>query len=135
LPAPADHDELALDVPEHVVRDQNFTVKLRFTGAGDLHAVSSQLRWNGLLVSPVRVEPGDLARAQEAVVLSAEPGNVDVAVVGSNRPGLSGTGVLALVTFHAVASGDPAITIATLDGRDRNNGHLFVTGPGETPRA
>src|SRR5205823_12615925 len=25
--------------------------------------------------------------------------------------------------------------IAALDGRDRNNGHLFVTGPGETPRA
>jgi hypothetical protein len=54
------------------------------------------------------------------VVLSTGPGNVDAAVMGTDR-GIAGEGVLAAVTFRAKASGDPRVLIAGLDARDRGN--------------
>ena len=54
-------------------------------------------------------------------MLSSGPGDVDVAVLGRDRTGLSGDGVIAMVTFRASAGGDPRIGIASVDARDRAN--------------
>jgi hypothetical protein len=52
---------------------------------------------------------------------------VDCAVLGANR-GLAGDGVLARVTFRAVASGDPQVKLATVDARDVQNEKVVLAG-------
>jgi flagellar hook assembly protein FlgD len=55
-----------------------------------------------------------------AAVLSSEPGDVDVALLGSGA-GLSGEGDLARITFRVKSAGDAAITLAEVTGRDAQN--------------
>ena len=76
--------------------------------------------------------------SQSAAVLSAQPGGVDAAVLGAERPGFSGRGVLATVSFRARANGAPAIVVASMDGRDRANHKVYVSGarqPGDLTTA
>jgi hypothetical protein len=121
IPAAADRDELTLDVPSRVVAGQTFTAELRMKGAGNLQAVSTHLGWDPAVVEPTSVSAGTLALAQDGLVLSSGPGDVDVAVLGRDRPGLSGEGVIATVDFRSKVSGDPRVGIASVDARDRSN--------------
>ncbi len=120
-PAAAGRDELALEAPSRVQSGASFSVALRMQGAGDLRAVSTQLGWDPSVAEPVSVRAGALALSQDGLVLSSGPGNVDVAVLGRDRAGLLGDGVIATVSFRAKASGDPRIGIASVDARDRTN--------------
>jgi len=52
---------------------------------------------------------------------------VDAALLGANR-GFMGEGVLATVTFRALANGAPAVTLAKLDARDATNQPLALAG-------
>jgi hypothetical protein len=121
IPAAADHDELTLDAPAEVRSGETFAATLRFTGAGDIKGVSTQLGWDAGTVEPLSVRAGSEALAQGGMVLSTGPGDVDAAVVGRDRAGFSGQGELATVMFRAKADGHPGIGIATLDARDNSN--------------
>jgi hypothetical protein len=130
VPAAADRDELTLAVPSRVRAGEMFTAELRMKGAGNLQAVSTQLGWDPAVVEPTSVEAGTLALAQDGVVLSSGPGDADVAVLGRDRPGLSGEGVIATVGFRAKASGDPHVGIASVDARDRSNQQVALSSGG-----
>jgi hypothetical protein len=55
------------------------------------------------------------------VVFSGAAGIVDAALVGARERGLAGDGVLATVSFRAIAAGAPGVTIASVDARDLRN--------------
>jgi hypothetical protein len=126
-PVAAASDELTLDGPAQVVAGTTFTVSLRLKGAGDLQGLSAQLGWDRSIAEPVSVDAGGLAATQNAVVLSSGAGNVDCALLGANR-GLTGEGVLATVTFRALANGAPAVTLAKLDARNLGNQPVALAG-------
>jgi len=103
-----------------VTAGQTFTVTLRVKGAGDLQGLSTQLGWNKSVATPVSVAAAPFAAAQGAVVFSAQAGDVDAAVLGTDRA-FAGEGDLATVTFRAVQTGNPQVTIASVDARDTQN--------------
>ena len=121
LPAAADRDELTLDAPTLVRPGESFAVTLRLSGAGDLTGLSTQLGWNPGVAEPVSYVVGGWAAAQGAIVLSAGPGGVDAALVGRDRPGFLGDGILATVGFRALAGGDPGIGVVNVDARNGAN--------------
>jgi hypothetical protein len=126
-PVAAASDELTLDGPAQVTAGTTFTVSLQMKGAGDLQGLSAQLGWDRAVAEPVSVEAGGLATTQNAVVFSSGAGNVDAALLGANR-GFMGEGVLATVTFRALANGAPAVTLAKLDARNLGNQPVSLAG-------
>lgn len=127
LPVAAASDELWLEGPAKVTAGGTFTVSLRLKGAGDLQGLSAQLGWDRGIAEPVSVEAGGLATTQNAVVFSSGAGNVDAALLGANR-GFVGEGVLATVTFRALANGAPGVTLAKLDARNLGNQPVALAG-------
>ncbi len=126
-PALADHDAVALEAPDRVSVGEMFRVTLKLAGAGDLQGLSTKLSWDPAVAEPLSVAPGELASAQNALVLSGAPGQVDVAVLGQDA-GLAGEGALAVVTFRATASGDPKLAIVSTDARDAANRKVNLGG-------
>ena len=120
-------DELKLEGPAKVVEGTTFTVSLRLAGAGDLQGLSLQLGWDRAVAEPVSVEAGALLAEQNGVVFSSQAGDVDAALLGANR-GLTGEGVLATVTFRALASGTPNVTLAKVVARDATNQPVALAG-------
>jgi hypothetical protein len=57
----------------------------------------------------------------EGIALSPRPGTVDAAFLGVRPGGPPSNGVMATMTFIAVAAGNPAIRIASVDARDAAN--------------
>jgi len=135
-PAPATRDELRLESPADVVAGTSFVTRLRMSGTGAVHAVSARLAWDAAVVEPVEVTAGGFLAAQEGVVFSPAPGTVDLAVLGAGRPGVSGEGEVALVTFRALRSGAPALRLTSADARDASNRRVnLATGVNATRQA
>jgi len=137
-PAAAVANELRLTMPANLPGvGGTFDVTLRLAGAGDAQGISTQLAWDPAVVEPVAVARGDLAGRQgrDAVVLSAQPGNVDAALLGVG-PGFAGEGELARVSFRVKAAGDPAIGIGSVEARDAQLRSLamgFIGAPNAAP--
>ena len=119
LPVAADRDEVSLGTPSNVTAGGTFAVRVNLKGAGDMHGIAAQLGWDHAVAEPISVEVNEMGTRQGAIVLMPEPGYVIAIVPGADRAGFVGDGALATVTFRAKATGDPAVTIATLDARDR----------------
>lgn len=117
-------DEIALELPAEARADGggDFEVIVRWQGAGDAQAVSVDLAYDAARVRPISVAGGELLARQSrgAAVLSAGPGNVDVALLGDG-PGLSGGGELARVRFQRLAAGPAGVSLARVRARDRLN--------------
>jgi hypothetical protein len=107
-----------------------FIVKLEFESAGDIQAISTMLGYDAAKVEPIGVGPGELLSRQPipAAVFSSEPGNVDVARLGT-RATLDGAGTLAEVRFRVKASGDPAIVVREVLARDTENHPVALDAP------
>jgi len=120
-------DEVWVEGPAQVTAGATFAVSLRMRGAGDVQGLSAQLGWDGAVAEPVGYEAGGLALAQDGLVLSARPGSVDAAVLGSGRA-FTGEGVLATVTFRALRTGAPQVALAALDARDAGNRKVTLAG-------
>ncbi len=129
-------DVVTVDAPSAVTSGETFTATLRLQGAGDLQGISAQLGWNHDVAVPVSVQSGAMLDEQNGVALSAGPGEVDAALLGTREQGLSGTGNLAIVTFRATASGNPGVGLSKADGRNAANAHvaLGLAGVAATPR-
>jgi len=121
-------DQLALDVPDAPAPGQTFDVGLRLSTPGDVKGLSVMLACDRAVVEPVGVEAGELLTAQHlpSVVLSSEPGNVDVAVLGAGET-VRGQGIVAVARFRVLAAGDPAIRMASAIARDKDN-HVLALG-------
>ncbi|MBK7770521.1 MAG: hypothetical protein IPI48_08310 [bacterium] len=131
-PAPVARNFLMLDVAPLPSIGQTFTVSIRMEGDGTVQGLSIPLLWNNAAVQPVSVTPGALLAAQggTAAVYMPQPGLVDAALLGLRQRGLSGAGVLAVVTFEVVGAGQPGLSIGLVDGRSQANAPLGVSSGG-----
>jgi hypothetical protein len=119
---PALVDELQLDSPAHVaLANGEYVVTLRVGGTGHIQALSTHLSWDPAIVEPVDAAAGEMLAQQHGVMLSARPGSVDAAILGTVQGGVTGSGVLATVRFRVRADGDPRISIGSVDARDAQN--------------
>jgi flagellar hook assembly protein FlgD len=133
----AERNAVSLSVPELPAVDQTFTVSVNLEAAGDLQGLSLQLGWDPAVVEPVAVEEGNLLahQAGQAFALSAAPGNVDIAVLGTGLA-LTGEGEAARVTFRVKAKGDAAIRMASAEGRGTDNRAIALgAGSSAPPKA
>jgi hypothetical protein len=121
--AKAVSDEVRLSVPATPAVGQTFTVGVDLSGAGDIQALSLLLNFDRNVVEQVSVAAGELLKQQASpgVALSSEPGDVDVAVLGTANGGMAGTGRIAEVTFRVKAAGDAGISIQHLEARNGSN--------------
>src|SRR5439155_4669697 len=121
-PASVSTNQLVLHVPELPAIGETFTATLELAGAGNIQALSAHLGYDAAVVEPISVEGGALLadQALPATVLSSEPGDVDVALLGSGA-GLEGHGEIARVTFRVKAAGAAAIRLAETLARDAEN--------------
>jgi len=117
-------DEVVVEAPAAVGAGADFTVTVRARGTGALRGVSFRLAWNAAVAAPVAVAGGALLDANGGVAYSPGAGALDAGVLSVD--GLLGEGVLATVTFHAVASGDPQIAMAEIEGRDSENAVVAI---------
>jgi hypothetical protein len=122
----ADRDELLLEAPDRVVAGDNVTVSLLLKSTGAVQGLATKLSWDPGVVEPVGYAAGDLAGSQGALVLSARPGTVDAAVLGTGA-GFRGEGTVATVAFRALNGGDPKIHLASADARDQQNRKVSLT--------
>jgi len=120
-PVAAAHDELSIEVPAPVSGVATLTAKLVMRGSGVVHGLSATLAWDASVVEPTGHEAGAWLTQQHGLAFSPAPGTVDLAVLGSEGPGLSGEGELASVTFRVLRPGDPGIGFARVDARDGGN--------------
>jgi hypothetical protein len=113
---------------------ETFDVSIVGAGAGDLVALSLALGYDAAVVEPLAVEPGELLELQAApsIVLSPQPGRVDVALLGADAR-LVGEGELARVRFRVRAAGDPAIALRSAEGRDGSNRTVDLAGLAAPP--
>jgi len=121
-PAPASMDELRIEAPSRVVEGETtVAVDLVARGTGRIQGLSTRLSWDGSVVEPIAVYPGEFLLAQGGVAFSPEPGVVDAAALGAGSGGISGEGVLATVSFRVIGPGAAQIRVAALDARDAAN--------------
>jgi len=111
-------------------------VELWGATGGRIQGLSARLEWNAAAVTPVDVESGELLTRQgrSSTVLSAQPGTVDLALLGVGR-GIEGSGALARVRFMVIGEGDPAISLVQVDARDRQNRKVDVVTDGSVVAA
>jgi hypothetical protein len=124
--AVADRDELLLETPERVALAGGVaSVRLLLRSTGAVQGLASRLSWDPAIVAPVGYAAGALAASQGALVLSARPGSVDAAVLGTGA-GFRGEGVVATLTFRVLQAGDPKIRLASAEARDQQNRRVVL---------
>ncbi|MFN8586384.1 MAG: FlgD immunoglobulin-like domain containing protein [Candidatus Eisenbacteria bacterium] len=121
----ASADEVSLDRPSVFGADGRMTAHLNLRGTGMVQGLSLKLTWDPAVVTLESTAPGQMADDLGALVLTGAPGTVDVAMLGVSS-GLQGEGTIANVTFRRIGPGDPAIALASADGRDAGNAHVTV---------
>jgi hypothetical protein len=128
-------NELVLRAPDHVAAGGEIEVELTATGNGLVQALSVGLSWNPAVVAPAGFAAGAMIDEQNGVVLSAEPGTLDAALLGRSRAGLTGEGTIATMRFRVLAEGDPGFGIASVDARDGSNRKVtMAASTGVIPR-
>jgi hypothetical protein len=127
-------DALALVVPALPAVGETFEVGLRFEGSGAVRALSVELGYDPAVVEPAAVVDGELLASQAAphIMLSAHPGNVDVALLGGSG-GIVGQGTLATVRFRVLAGGAANIVLAASKARDAGNREVTLGGTLSVP--
>jgi len=94
-----------------------FQVPVVLNGASDVASIALQMQYDATKISLQNVSPGDLlsrdGQAAPPIHTDSPPGNV---IIGMSRPpgthGISGTGVVCVLTFQAKASGPSNLSIA-----------------------
>ena len=115
-PGPAGNVNLMLNLPASVINGTSFQVPVVLTGGTDVAAVPLQVQYDPAKLSLVNVGDGDLLNRDGQVVQMAHrddgPGNITLNV---SRPpgasGVSGAGVVCVLTFQAKASGPTNLSI------------------------
>ena len=120
-------DHLSIDAPALVHAGDTFTVLVRMHGAGGAQGVSTPLVWDNAVAHLTTTVAGAWLTAQNGVMFSPRAGTIDAALLGLRETGMTGSGVLAEITFTAVATGDPHVRIGTIIARDAFNHPLLLT--------
>lgn len=108
--APAGKVNLMLNLPSSVINGTTFQVPVVLTGGSDVTSVPMQIQYDPAKLSLVNVGDGDLLTRDGQVVQMAHrddgPGDLTVNVSRPpGAPGVSGAGVVCVLTFQAKASG------------------------------
>jgi len=114
-------ERVGLRAPALVEAGQQFEVAVEFTGAGRAQGVSAEVAWDPGVVELLGTASSGWVEAQRGVVLSAQPGTVDAALLGARGTGLVGSGTLAKLTFRARRVGDPGLRLGRVLARDAAN--------------
>ena len=114
--APAGNVNLLLNSPGQVVNGTTFQVPVVLTGGTDVSAVPLQVQYDPSKISLVNVGDGDLLNRDGQVVSMAHrddgPGNITLNVSRPpGAPGVSGAGVVCVLTFQAKAQGQTNLSI------------------------
>ena len=120
-------DRLSVEGPVLVQAGETFTVRIHIFASGGTQGASVPLTWDHAVAQPTTAVAGTWLTAQDAVMLSPRPGQVDAARLGVHETGLTGIGVLAEVTFTALATGDPRVSIGAVIARDSYNRAVTLT--------
>ena len=107
---------LMLNSPGTVINGTTFQVPVVLTGGADISSVPLQVQYDPAKISLVNVGDGDLLNRDGQIVSMAHrddgPGNLTVNVSRPpNAPGVSGAGVVCVLTFQAKAKGQGDISI------------------------
>jgi general secretion pathway protein D len=113
---PAGNVNLMLNMPGSVINGTTFQVPVVLTGGADVAAVPLQVQYDPAKLSLVNVGDGDLLNRDGQVVQMAHrddgPGNITLNVSRPpGAPGVSGAGVVCVLTFQAKASGPTNLSI------------------------
>ena len=114
-------ERLTLAAPRHVAAGTVFEVRVDLRAGGRLHALSVELDWSRAVAEPSAVRSGGFFERAGGVTFAAGPAAMDGALLGAASPGLAGEGAFAIVTFRALADGDPLLRLTRVRGRDREN--------------
>lgn len=101
----------------------SFQVSIRLTGGKDVFSVPLQLHYDSTKMNLINVDSGDfLGRDGQAIALvHRDDGGGNVAISSSRPPGalgISGSGVLCVLTFQATAPGDGTVAVTRASVRD-----------------
>ncbi|MGC2617178.1 MAG: cohesin domain-containing protein, partial [Terracidiphilus sp.] len=107
---------LMLNSPGTVISGTTFQVPVVLTGGTDVSSVPLQIQYDPSKISLVNVGDGDLLNRDGQIVSMAHrddgPGNLTLNVSRPpGAPGVSGAGVVCVLTFQAAAKGQSDITI------------------------
>ncbi|MGA8087903.1 MAG: cohesin domain-containing protein [Terracidiphilus sp.] len=112
---PAGKVNLMLNSPGTVVNGTTFQVPVVLTGGTDVSSVPLQIQYDPSKMTLVNVGDGDLLNRDGQIVSMAhrdDGGNLTVNVSRPpGAPGVSGAGVVCVLTFQAVAKGESGISI------------------------
>jgi len=113
---PAGNVNLMLNSPGQVVNGTTFQIPVVLTGGTDVSAVPLQVQYDPAKLSLVNVGDGDLLNRDGQVVQMAHrddgPGDITLNVARPpGAPGVSGAGVVCVLTFQAKASGPTNLSI------------------------
>jgi len=114
--APAGKVNLMLNAPGTVVNGSSFQIPVVLTGGTDVSSVPLQIQYDPAKMTLVNVGDGDLLNRDGQIVSMAhrdDGGNLTVNVSRPpGAPGVSGAGVVCVLTFQATAKGQSSISIA-----------------------
>jgi general secretion pathway protein D len=107
---------LSLNAPGKVANGTTFQVPVVLTGGIDITSVPLQIQYDPSKLSLVNVGDGDLLNRDGQIVEMAHrdegPGNLTLNVSRSpGAPGVSGAGVVCVLTFQAKAQGQSNLSI------------------------
>jgi len=118
---PSAPERFELRAPSLAAARETFDVVLGVQAEGRIQGLTAQLDWDASVAQPISVAGSAWLEAQQGVVLSAGPGDIDAVLLGLRAQGLTGSGDVATVRFRALRTGDPRIRLARLDARDGAN--------------
>lgn len=133
-------EDFRLSAPVLAQAGETVTATILLNGSGAVQGFSASLGWDPAIVQPVGAAASPWLAGQDGLVLSPEPGRVDAALLGARELGMAGDLEVATVTFQALATGAPALRLASVFARDARNqpvaSDIEVTGvEREAPRA
>jgi general secretion pathway protein D len=114
---PAGKANLMLNAPATVASGTTFQVPVVLTGGTDVSSVPMQIQYDPSKLSLVNVGDGDLLNRDGQIVAMAHrddgPGDLTINVSRSpGAPGVSGAGVVCVLTFQAKAAGATQLSFA-----------------------
>ncbi|HEV2487427.1 MAG TPA: cohesin domain-containing protein [Terracidiphilus sp.] len=116
-PTPAAGASFTLTPPTGpIAAGASFQIPVVLSGGADIASVPIQLQYDPAKISLVNVAAGDLLNrdGQAVALIHRDDGPGNITVVAARPPGaagISGTGVVCVLTFQAKAAGDTALTM------------------------
>ena len=113
---PAQRTNIMLNSPGPVINGTTFQVPVVLTGGTDVSSVPLQIQYDPSKLSLVNVGDGDLLNRDGRIVALAHrddgPGTITLnASRPQGAPGISGAGVVCVLSFQAKAPGDSTISV------------------------